>query len=186
MRRAAVFAFRRVSRRRIGAINSFRALSFAFPASSDDFASTHALSISSPDAVVLDRCVFHAHHGVFSAEKTLGQKFIVSCSLSVCSEDVQLAASTDSIADAPVDYRSAYAIVRRVVVDGPTRNLVETVAEDVARTILDAFDKVSEVRVRVEKPHASVGGSVDALGIDVVRRRSGNPARHRHNPPRVG
>lgn len=57
------------------------------------------------------------------------------------------------------------------IVEGPPRKLLEKVAELIASTTLDKYPQVSAVRVQVGKPHVAVQGSVDYLGVEIIRHR---------------
>ena len=59
------------------------------------------------DVVSLSGLVFHARHGVFAAEKELGQKFVIDVDLNC---DTRPAASTDDIEDS-VNYAEVYSQV---------------------------------------------------------------------------
>ena len=52
----------------------------------------------------------------------------------------------------------------RAVVQGPPRQLVETVAEQVAAAVLRDFPAASAVAVRVVKPHVAMPGALHSLG----------------------
>lgn len=55
--------------------------------------------------------------------------------------------------------------------EGPSHDLLESVAHLIAMTTLIKFSQVSAVRVKVGKPHVAVHGSVDYLGIEIYRSR---------------
>lgn len=57
------------------------------------------------------------------------------------------------------------------VVEGPSHNLLESVAHRIASATLLKFPKVSAVRVEVGKPHVAVQGTVDYLGVEIFRYR---------------
>ena len=57
------------------------------------------------------------------------------------------------------------------VVEGPSQNLLESVAHLIANATLLKFPQISAVRVKVGKPHVAVRGPVDYLGVDIVRYR---------------
>jgi dihydroneopterin aldolase len=52
----------------------------------------------------------------------------------------------------------------RGVVQGPPRQLVEAVAQDVAATLLREFPAAAAVAVRVCKPHVAMPGALHSLG----------------------
>ncbi|WVZ65854.1 hypothetical protein U9M48_015153, partial [Paspalum notatum var. saurae] len=118
------------------------------------------------DKLVLRGLQFHGFHGVKQEEKTLGQKFVVDVDAWM---DLTTAGQTDSISDT-VSYTDIYRIVKDVV-EGPSQNLLESVAHRIATATLLKFPQVSAVRVEVKKPHVAVQGIVDYLGVEIVRYR---------------
>jgi dihydroneopterin aldolase len=61
--------------------------------------------------------------------------------------------------------------IAKSVVEGPPRNLLESVAHSIATGTLQEFPQISAVRVKVAKPHVAVQGVLDYLGVEIVRRR---------------
>ncbi|VAH01039.1 unnamed protein product [Triticum turgidum subsp. durum] len=61
--------------------------------------------------------------------------------------------------------------IAKGVVEGPSRNLLESVAQSIAGTTLLEFPQISGVRVKVGKPHVAVQGVVDYLGVEILRSR---------------
>jgi len=118
------------------------------------------------DRIVLAGMVFLARHGVNEREKIEEQRFEVDVELGV---DVRAAAASDDLART-VDYRAVYASVRSVL-DGPSVDLIETLAESIARDILLTHAGVEEVVVRVRKPDVDLGGPLDSAGVEIRRRR---------------
>ncbi|CAL5086848.1 unnamed protein product [Urochloa decumbens] len=118
------------------------------------------------DKLVLRGLQFHGFHGVKQEEKTLGQKFVVDVDAWM---DLSTAGETDSISDT-VSYTDIYRIVKDVV-EGPSQNLLESVAHRIASATLLEFPQISAVRVEVKKPHAAVQGILDYLGVEIVRYR---------------
>jgi dihydroneopterin aldolase len=53
-------------------------------------------------------------------------------------------------------------------VEGAARQLVETVAEDIASQVLRSHGRVQSVTVFVQKPHVALPGVLDTLGPSVV------------------
>lgn len=78
------------------------------------------------------------------------------------------ALSSDDLSQT-VDYSKVYVDIRNVL-ELERYDLIETVAEKVAQRIL-SYSSVSAVLVRVKKPHVTVGGQVDYIGIEIVRTR---------------
>jgi dihydroneopterin aldolase len=57
------------------------------------------------------------------------------------------------------------------IVEGPSHNLLESVAQSIANSTLLKFPQISSVRVKVEKPHVAVQGVIDYLGVEILRCR---------------
>jgi len=119
------------------------------------------------DRIVLAGMAFLARHGVKEWEKVEEQRFEVDVELGV---DLRGAAAADHIART-VDYRGVHESVRGVV-EGPSVNLIETLAESIARVILATHGDVEEVVVRVRKPDVDLGGPLDHAGVEIRRSRS--------------
>lgn len=58
------------------------------------------------------------------------------------------------------------------VLEGPPHNLLESVAQLIASNTLNKYPQISSVRVKVGKPHVAVHGSLDYLGVEIIRYRS--------------
>lgn len=86
-------------------------------------------------------------HGASPDEQTGQRLFLVDV---VVRADVHAAAESDRLEDA-LDIAALVAAVREVV-GGPPRVLLERVALDVARAILQRFPEAETVRVRLAKP----------------------------------
>ena len=63
------------------------------------------------DRIRLHNMVFYAYHGVYGAERELGQRFEVDVELET---DLQAAGRADDI-DLAVDYQNVYTLVRDIV-----------------------------------------------------------------------
>jgi dihydroneopterin aldolase len=120
------------------------------------------------DRIILKGMVFYGYHGVTQAEKTLGQAFIVDLELEV---DLKAPGASDNVKDT-VDYSQVYQVAKEVV-EGPSRDLMESVAEGVAQKLLHTFP-LDGVRVRVTKPHVPIKGAVvEGAGVEIHRLRVG-------------
>lgn len=119
-----------------------------------------------PDRLLLRGLRFFGKHGVLKAEKELGQRFEVDV---LVSADLSKAGKTDSISDT-VNYVKIFDIVKTSV-EGPPKNLVEAVAEEIAEKVLNKLPKAQDVRVKVVKPHVALPGVCDAIGVEIFRSR---------------
>ncbi|HEY8393172.1 MAG TPA: dihydropteroate synthase [Thermaerobacter sp.] len=118
-----------------------------------------------PDTIQLRGLRFRARHGVLPEEYEREQLFIVDLDLGL---SVRAAGRADDLS-LTVDYAEVFRRVGRIV-RGPHRQLIETLAESVARDLLAAFP-LEFVRVRVAKPEAPLPGALDHVAVEVWRSR---------------
>jgi len=116
--------------------------------------------------IELQSLVVFGHHGYLEAERKLGQRFLVDLWVDVG----EAAASSDDI-DQTVDYRHLAGLVREVFA-GPERLLLEGLAGAVVDGILERFEAVEWVRVRVRKPDVVLDPPVEHAAVIVERKRS--------------
>lgn len=115
------------------------------------------------DKIVLRDMVFYGYHGVFEAEREIGQRFEVDVELHL---DLRSAGRSDDL-DATVNYVDVYTAVKDIV-EEQEFDLVESLAEAVAQQILSAYD-LERVVVRVRKPHAPIGGITGGVEVEIIR-----------------
>jgi dihydroneopterin aldolase len=121
-------------------------------------------STAAGDRILIRNLRVFGHHGVLAEEAERGQVFVVDLDLAV---DLAAAGRSDDL-ERTIDYGALTARVAELVA-GTRRQLLEAVAEDVAALVL-ADRRVSQVRVRVTKPHAPI--AVDAeVAVELVRGR---------------
>lgn len=121
------------------------------------------------DRIVLEGLAFFGYHGVKPEEKRLGQRFLIDLALNL---DLGPAGRADDVA-LTVDYGQAFRVVRDVL-EGPSRDTIEAVAEGVAAALLDRFERLEAVTVRVHKPGAPITGAHFAdVSVEISRRRDG-------------
>jgi len=120
------------------------------------------------DRILLKCMVFYGYHGATPQERELGQSFVVDIELEV---DLTKPGVSDDLKDT-VDYSHVYRVVKEVV-EGPSHNLLESVAEGLAQKLLDSFP-LDGVTVRVTKPHVPIKGAVlEGAAVEIHRRRGG-------------
>jgi len=118
------------------------------------------------DRIVLAGMVFLARHGVNDREKVEEQRFEVDVDLGI---DTRPAAADDDLSQT-VDYRGVRETVRAIV-EGPSVDLIETLAGSIARNLLATNPLVIDVVVRVRKPDVDLGGPLEYAGVEVRRAR---------------
>ncbi|HEY8415566.1 MAG TPA: dihydropteroate synthase, partial [Thermaerobacter sp.] len=118
-----------------------------------------------PDTIQLRGLRFRARHGVLPEEYQREQAFVIDLDLGL---SVREAARADDLS-LTVDYAEVFRRVERIIT-GPHRQLIETLADSVARDLLAAFP-LEFVRVRVAKPEAPLPGAFDQVAVEVWRSR---------------
>ena len=117
------------------------------------------------DRILLEGMVFFGRHGALSAERELGQRFVVDLELRC---DLRAAGVSDDLTKT-VDYSEVYRMAREIV-EGPPVGLTETVAERIAAAVLGRYPLVEAVRVKVAKPQVRLGDTVLAgSAVEIVR-----------------
>ena len=116
------------------------------------------------DHILIKDLEVFCHHGLHQEEKVLGQKFIVNMVLTVSTRNAGLSdLMTDSV---------SYGDVCRLVMKEMTRqkdDLLERVAERIARVILLEFAAVDRIRIEVKKPWAPVLMHMDYAAVSIER-----------------
>ena len=118
-----------------------------------------------PNVIELQSLVVFGRHGYLEEERRLGQRFLVDLWVDVRGS----ASDTDRIEDT-VDYRRLAELVREVF-SGRERLLLEGLAGSVADGIVERFEAVQRVRVRVRKPDVVLDPPVDYAAVVVERSR---------------
>ena len=121
----------------------------------------------SGDKIRLSGMVFYGFHGVGPAEQELGQRFVVDLEVE---KDLRPAGRSDALADT-VNYSRMYRLVKETM-EGPSHNLLESLAETIAAGILDRFS-VDSVTVVVKKPEVPMKGSILSHASVEITRSSG-------------
>lgn len=103
------------------------------------------------DRIELTGLECFGYHGVFEEEKRTGQPFIVDIT---CWSEFAEAAATDDLTKT-INY-AELADVAATIIEGPARDLIETVASEVADTIMETFDGLHAVEVTLHKPKAPI------------------------------
>ncbi|UCZ53334.1 dihydroneopterin aldolase [Bacillus shivajii] len=119
------------------------------------------------DKIYVNGMAFYAYHGVFPEENKLGQRFFADVILEM---DTKGAGETDRL-DKTVNYAEVYNKVKEVM-EGEPVNLVETLTERIANSLLDTFEKVDAVTIKVIKPDPPIPGHYDSVAVEIRRERS--------------
>jgi 7,8-dihydroneopterin aldolase/epimerase/oxygenase len=122
----------------------------------------------SGDRIILEGMILYGMHGVDPAEKSLGQRFIVDVEIA---KDLRRPGASDDVDDT-INYADVYRMAKNVL-EGPSRNLIEYLAEDIARRIAEYWPRhgIEEIKVRVRKPEVPIKNSVlAAAAVEITRQ----------------
>lgn len=117
------------------------------------------------DKIFIRELEFIGYHGVFEEEKKLGQKFLISLELNT---DLRNAGVNDDI-----EKTTHYGFVSKTVEEvffSKKYDLIESLAEDIARQILLNYKYISKVKLEVKKPWAPVGIILNNVSISIERQ----------------
>jgi dihydroneopterin aldolase len=123
------------------------------------------------DRIELRGLAVRGNHGVFDHERRDGQDFLVDITLWI---DLAAAAASDDLPDT-YDY-GVLAQRAAAVVAGPPRNLIETVAAEIADDVMSDA-RVHAVEVVVHKPQAPIPLTFSDVAVVARRSRRGGRGR---------
>lgn len=118
------------------------------------------------DKIFLNKMEFYGYHGLFQEENKLGQRFYVDVELET---SLKTAGKTDNMNDS-IDYGKVYFIIKDIV-EGEAKNLIETVAEDIADALLSTFLTLKACTVKVIKPDPPIPGHYESVAVQIYRER---------------
>lgn len=130
------------------------------------------MTTATPDAAHLDRITLTGlgavgYHGVFEKERRSGQPFFVDLVLHV---DLRPAGATDDLTRT-VHYGEVAEMVREIII-GTRFQLIEALAEEIARSLLERFTLVAALEVTVHKPKAPIDVTFSDVAVSIVRTRA--------------
>lgn len=117
------------------------------------------------DRITLTGLTVFGRHGVFEHEKRDGQNFVVDITVWL---ELAAAAATDDLTKT-VHY-GELAQLAAGIVEGQSRDLIETVAGQIADAVLAGFP-VAAVEVTVHKPAAPIPLTFHDVSVTVSRAR---------------
>ena len=84
--------------------------------------------------------------------------------------DLKKAGKLDNLRHS-VDYGAAFSVIKKAVTE-ESYNLLETLAENIAKDLFSTFKVLEKVALEIQKPEAPVEGTFDYFGIKIFRERS--------------
>ena len=120
------------------------------------------------DKIILSEMEFYGYNGVNPEEKVQGQKFIIDVDINC---NLSLPGRTDDLNDT-VNYSNIYKLIKNIV-EGPSFDLIESVAEKIAKSILSTT-QADAVTVTVAKMNPPIKGSQIKSAAAQITRNSTN------------
>lgn len=118
------------------------------------------------DRITLTGLRVRANHGVFDHEKRDGQEFVVDVTVWL---ELSEPARTDNVADT-LHYGELATRVAEIV-GGPSRDLIETVATEVAEDLMRWSPALHAAEVTIHKPSAPIPLPFDDVAVTIRRSR---------------
>ena len=119
------------------------------------------------DKIILTGISVFGHHGCSEEEQQHGQNFKVDVELNL---DLMTAGETDNL-EATVDYSKVLEDVEKIV-GGTPRKLIETVAEEIATTLLKKYSLIKSLKVVLHKPDAPLAIKYADAAVEIFRSRN--------------
>lgn len=122
------------------------------------------------DRIELKGLAAYGYHGVLPHETENGQSFTVDVT---CWLDTKEAAAGDDLTKT-VNYAELAQLAHDTVA-GPARQLIETVAAEIADAAIARFEPLIAIEVTIHKPHAPIALSFDDVAVVARRSRKSGP-----------
>ncbi|MCS7228465.1 MAG: dihydroneopterin aldolase [Candidatus Kryptonium sp.] len=122
--------------------------------------------MSTTGVIKIKNAIFYGYHGVHASEQNSGGRFEVDVDL-YC--DFSEAALTDSLRST-IDYEQVYNFLKDLITERKFY-LIEALASKIAHGLIEKFEKVQKVIVRVRKPSPPVGGVIDCVEVEIEMKR---------------
>lgn len=118
------------------------------------------------DTILLKNLMFYGYHGVYEAERELGQKFYLDIELKA---DLAQAGYSDDLMDT-IDYTAVYREVKEIT-ENMKFQLLEALGQTIADRVLAMDERIAEITIRVRKPSAPMPGAMDFVQVEITGRR---------------
>lgn len=119
------------------------------------------------DTILVRNLEFTGFHGVYEEERREGRRFAVD----IEAQTTVVQAGRSDALDDTVDYRDLARLVLEVA-QGESRFLIEKLAAEMCRRILEELPAVHHVRLTLRKHATGVPGDPDWVGLRVERGRT--------------
>ncbi len=118
------------------------------------------------DKITIKGLKIFGYHGVNEEEKEEGQNFVFDVVLHVDRKKFKF----NDLLDTTVNYAKVVKVIKRVVTENKF-NLIETLAEAIAKEIICNFEDVQAIEVEVKKPEAPMKAEFEYVSAMIMRNR---------------
>ena len=119
---------------------------------------------SDMDRIKIQNLEVFGHHGVFSEETKLGQKFLINATLYT---DTRAAGYSDEL-EYSTDYGKICHFMTKYM-QTHTFKLIEAVAEQMAQALLLEFPLLQKLDLEIQKPWAPIGLPLENVSVEISR-----------------
>jgi dihydroneopterin aldolase len=119
------------------------------------------------DTIYVNDIRAYGYTGAFVEENNLGQWFCVDLALNI---DLDPAGVSDDLDDT-YNYGQAVDIVHQRVRQHPFK-LIETLASEIAKAVLQSDDRLTQVTVKLTKPTPPIPDFTGSVSIEITRDRT--------------
>ncbi len=113
--------------------------------------------------IYLENMEFFAYHGCFEEEQIIGNQFVVNVEIET---DTVEAGQSDNLADT-LNYQEAYNLVREQMQQ--KSHLLEHVAQRILDALMQSFDTMTFVKVKISKMHPPMGGKMRSVSLELEK-----------------
>ena len=119
------------------------------------------------DKIILTGIEVSGRHGCSEFERQHKQLFVVDAELYL---DLAQAAKTDDLGDT-IDYVAVISDIKKIV-GGAPRNLIETVAQDIAELLLRRYMLLDAVKIVLRKTTPPIDEKLSSVAVEIFRERA--------------
>lgn len=116
--------------------------------------------------ITLKNMIFYGYHGLHEAERTLGQRFAIDVSVT---GDPKMDTTIKTLKDT-IDYTKIFEVVKTHV-ENFKYHLLEKLANEIIIAILDEFELVEKVELKIRKIAVPINGTLDFVELEMTRDR---------------
>ena len=110
--------------------------------------------------------VFYGFHGVHDAERSLGQRFVVSYTAVT---DVKHDSEIRNL-ETTLDYTRVYAVIKEIM-EKQQFHLLENCANRILDKTLESFPEIMTAIVSIQKPSVPIQGTLEYVEVEMERNR---------------